>query len=258
LSKAETIFFQVLSDIKGYLDNLTLVGGWVPYVYAKYLWKNVAKMPLTTSDIDLGIGKLTNKLPSKTIYEKLFLKYGEHHISMDRIFPVVFHLENVEIHFISTEGMPKNILEKFVGRQVEVSKVEHFEVLLNNRITVNIVDGKSNKYKLYVPAPPPYIYHKGLTFVNRDYNDAKAKDLHYIYYILRFCPNSDEILSELKKFKRDKDFAKFMININRYFERISSQGCLMVEKENGPDEYIDDLRQDIFDRFKRLQELLKK
>ena len=27
----------------------------------------------------------------------------------------------------------------------------------------------------------------------------------------------------------------------------------MVEKENGPDPYIDDLRQDIFERFKKLE-----
>ncbi len=30
----------------------------------------------------------------------------------------------------------------------------------------------------------------------------------------------------------------------------------MVEKENGPDEYIDDLRQDIFERFNKLLEFL--
>ena len=30
----------------------------------------------------------------------------------------------------------------------------------------------------------------------------------------------------------------------------------MVEKENGPDEYIDDLRQDIFERFKKLRDVL--
>ena len=45
-----------------------------------------------------------------------------------------------------------------------------------------------------------------------------------------------------------------MINL----EKIESvQGCLMVEKENGPDEYIDDLRQDIFYRFKKLRDIIK-
>ncbi|GAG38877.1 unnamed protein product, partial [marine sediment metagenome] len=45
-------------------------------------------------------------------------------------------------------------------------------------------------------------------------------------------------------------------NIKKYFERKTSQGCLMIEKENGPDEYIDDLRQDIFERFNELLEFL--
>jgi hypothetical protein len=30
----------------------------------------------------------------------------------------------------------------------------------------------------------------------------------------------------------------------------------MIEKENGPDEYIDDLKQDIFERFNKLLEFL--
>jgi len=30
----------------------------------------------------------------------------------------------------------------------------------------------------------------------------------------------------------------------------------MIEKENGPDEYIDDLKQDIFERFNQLLEFL--
>lgn len=252
MDRAETIFFQVLSDIKDYLNNLILVGGWVPYIYVKYLWEGIKTMPLATTDIDLGINTTVRKVPVKTIYERLSTKYGQHHFSMDRIFPIVFHLENVEIHLISTEDMPKQAIEKLVGRQVHVSKVEYFEVLLNNQITVNVIDNKSNKYKLYIPKPFAFIYHKGLTFVNREYEDTKAKDLHYIYYILRFCPNLDEVVSELKQFKKEKNFTKFITNINTYFERISSQGCLMVEKENGPDEYIADIRQDSFNRFRGL------
>jgi len=31
----------------------------------------------------------------------------------------------------------------------------------------------------------------------------------------------------------------------------------MVEKENGPDEYIDDLRRDIFERFSELRAQLR-
>ena len=257
MHKAETIFFQVLSDIRDYLHNLTLVGGWVPYIYATYLWKDTEVMPLTTSDIDFGVGEPVETIPPETIYEILLPGYRQRHISMDRMFPVVFHLENVEIHFLSTEDMPKRIIDKLMGRQINVSKVEYFDVLLRNRVPINVMDNKANEYTIYIPKPSAYIYHKGLTFVSREYEDAKAKDLHYIYYVLRFCPNLDEILLELKSFKKDKGFIRFMENMNQYFERISSRGCLMVEKENGPDDYVRSVREDAFDRFQSLIKYLE-
>lgn len=258
MTKQEKIFFQVLSDIKEFLENLILVGGWVPYIYAKFLWKGISKMPLATADIDLGVSAMTKKFPSKSIYQKLSSKYGEHHISMDRLFPVVLHLENVEIHFISSEDLPKEIAHKLVGRQINIDKVEHFDILLNNRITVDVIDNKTNRYRLHIPTPAAFIYHKGLTFTDRQFDDAKAKDLHYIYYILRFCLNPNELISDLIKFKKHKSFSNFKANLTKYFQRISSQGCIMVERENGPDEYIDDLRQDIFERFVQLREALEK
>ena len=43
----------------------------------------------------------------------------------------------------------------------------------------------------------------------------------------------------------------------KFFVKKSSLGCLMVERENMPDEYIDDLRQDIFERFDNLRICLK-
>ena len=37
-----------------------------------------------------------------------------------------------------------------------------------------------------------------------------------------------------------------------FFDRISSPGCLMVERENGPDEFMSDLRRDIFENGLKL------
>ena len=66
LDKSESIFFDVLEDLKDYLPDLTLVGGWVPYVYAKYIWKNVPNLAVSTSDIDFGwvIKNSREKIPS--------------------------------------------------------------------------------------------------------------------------------------------------------------------------------------------------
>ena len=48
--KIKTVFFKVLEDISDYLIDLTLVGGWMPYIYANFLWKKSVRNPVTTVD----------------------------------------------------------------------------------------------------------------------------------------------------------------------------------------------------------------
>ena len=58
--------------------------------------------------------------------------------------------------------------------------------------------------------------------------------------------------NEIWQYHKDGHFKEVQENLKIFFERKSSQGCLMVEKENGVDEFINDLRQDIFERFSNL------
>lgn len=74
-----------------------------------------------------------------------------------------------------------------------------------------------------------------------------------MYSILRYAPDIDTILKEITRYYKQGHFKNIPKNLVSYFERMTSKGCFMVEKENGPDPYIDDLRQDIFARFKKLQ-----
>jgi len=62
-------------------------------------------------------------------------------------------------------------------------------------------------------------------------------------------------MEEISHHKKDEYFNIFIENLSSYFKRISSPGTLLVEQENGPDAYIDDLRQDIFERFNTLRGL---
>lgn len=53
---AEKLLLKVIDDLNDFLPYLVLVGGWVPYVYAKYIWRDVPNVAVTTSDIDFGVG----------------------------------------------------------------------------------------------------------------------------------------------------------------------------------------------------------
>jgi hypothetical protein len=94
----------------------------------------------------------------------------------------------------------------------------------------------------------------GVTFIERENKEKQAKDLYYMYFVLRYAPDVEAILEEVAQYSKEGSLKGILGNLNKFFERISSPGCLMVEKENGPDEYISDLRQDIFERFKKLRE----
>ena len=92
LDKLETIFFEVLEDLKDYHEDLTLVGGWLSYVYSRFLWNNLRVNPVTTADIDFGIGGGEQKVYSKTIFQILSNRdYTERHPKMDRMYPDRFY-----------------------------------------------------------------------------------------------------------------------------------------------------------------------
>ncbi|MFH1061258.1 MAG: hypothetical protein V1747_00025 [Candidatus Omnitrophota bacterium] len=77
-----------------------------------------------------------------------------------------------------------------------------------------------------------------------------------MYFILRYAPDPGVILTEVSAYKKKGYLPGVAENINKFFERVSSQGCLMIEAENGDDEYIDDVRQDIFERFEDFKKAL--
>jgi len=258
--KIEAIFFNVLEDIHDYLPDLTLVGGWLPYIYTNFLWKTSVRNPVTTVDIDFGVDQSVTREYSKTIFETLSsLDYKERHLKMDRMFPVVLYKEKIPVEFITYPSADIKAIEKMLGRQIQINKIDKFDFLLKHRISINIQTKKKNKtYLINCPKPSTFLYHKGATFFDRENKEKQAKDLYYMYFILRYSPDIDLILQEISLYREEGYLMSVPDNINKFFERVSSQGCLLVEQENGPDEYIRDVRQDIFIRFKRLRETLQK
>ena len=136
-----------------------------------------------------------------------------------------------------------------------MNKIEGFDFLLKQRIRIDVKEKKlKSGCTIHCPKPSAFLYHKGASFIDRETEQEKAKDLQYMYFILRYSPDTDTLLEEVAQYKEKGNFMNFPENLNKYFEKRSSMGCLMVEKENGPDDYIDNLRKDIFERFKALRE----
>ena len=252
----EGIFFKILDDLEDYLSDLTLVGGWLSYVYARFLWDNLNVNPVTTVDVDFGVNQGKPKVHRHTIFQILSnLDYTERHVSMDRMYPVVLFKEGkVRIDFIGAPDIPNEVVEQLVGVQMSVSRLEDFDFLLSQKILVDIKNGENNKsYSIFCPKPSAFIYHKSATFLDREDELKQAKDLFYIYFVLRYAPDADSILDEVHQFYKEGRLRQAPGNLQKYFEKESSEGCLMVEKENGPDDFVEDIRRDIFERFAALR-----
>lgn len=247
----EELLIKVTDDLADFLPYLVLVGGWVPYIYARYIWKNVPNMAVTTGDIDFGVGAQDFDGKDTVASRVQKLGYGERHVSMDRPFPFVPVVKNTagdlkaEVEFITDPKIPRKLVNKIVGQEIKINEIQHFSLLLGSIITVKM-NGKS----IRIPTESMFAFHKLLTFVDRENKEKLRKDLYYVYYMLRFSPKkeqlSDDVVSLIKKQKEGK---QVKANLKEYFSSVDSKGPLFVEQENGPDAYVDDVRQDAFDKF---------
>ena len=250
----ERLLVKVLDDFADFMPYLVLVGGWVPYIYARYVWKAVPNSPLLTGDIDFGIW-LDDFKGKNTITSRVQkLGYGERHLSMDRLTPFVPIAKDptgmrAEVEFITDPDFPKETVRKIVGEGIKVNEIENFHVILESVVKVEI-DGR----EVRMPSVPVFTFHKLLTFIQRENREKLKKDLYYAYYMLRFSPSKEKLIDDIiSLIDRKKEGPRVKKNLNDYFKSVDANGPLYVEEENGPDFYVDDLREDIFERFDRLR-----
>lgn len=248
----EADFFGVLEDLKDYLSDLTLVGGWVPYIYAAYLWRNPAARPVFTSDVDWGVGATGAARRGKTIFDSLSaLRYTGRHLDLGKAEPVVFYRhDKTRLDFIVPAGADEGAVRRLLGGAA-VSRLEHFDFLLKYTAPIKLSRGSAS-YELRCPRPSAFVCHKCATFSDRLERQKMAKDLYYAYFVLRYAEDPDLIAEEMAAYRSEPLYAKAISNLRAYFGGSPAPGCAMVAQENGPDYYIDDLESDILTRFQKL------
>lgn len=225
-------FLDTLLAIEDSLDKIIIVGGWCPYLYARYLWrKEIPNIP-TTTDIDLGVLETGSRKFDHTIYDRL-IKAG---LAVERIYdeepkPVEFVYKEKEVEmkveFITSFETSDDTLNRFLGSKLACNRIEAFEVLLEESARINIKHSKKNLH-LNIPKPETFLYHKGITFVMRSGEAKRDKDLSYVYFILKFCPDPKALQEALKRYRKHELFKSFRKNFKEYLGDLSKPGYLML------------------------------
>ncbi|MBN1410890.1 MAG: hypothetical protein JW969_08595 [Spirochaetales bacterium] len=248
----ELQFYNILTDVEKHLDNLMLVGGWLPFVYMRFLWNDMQVLPVTTTDVDFGILNTPIQSIPDTIYKVLSNRnYKERHIEFGKEVPVVLYKNGViRLDFIAEPDLDVKVSNELLGREIYLHRLKKFDFLLSHGIKIEVINKQDIKrYKLNCPVPSAFLYHKGATSRDRDEEHKKAKDLYYMYFILRYAPEPDKIFEEISEYSKDSRYTEDVMRLKDLFHEKNSPGCVMVEKENGPDPYIYELREDIYTRF---------
>ena len=258
----ERALFKVLEDLRDYLPYLVLIGGWVPYIYRNYLWKGEVDKPYLTADIDIGIRMKIENFQQDSIYKKLTeLQYSQRHLRIGKAYPVVPEVKltkdavPIPVEFVCGKNISEDYLRTLVGSQILVNKLEYFDIILDNVIKTKI-EGKTALIEVFIPSPENYVFHKLLTFPLRPDHIKMRKDLYYIYYVLRFTPNSTYLLRHISKFKHRPECKIARENVDRFFSHRLSEGVLLVAEEFGPDARVKDIREHILKTFQKMRAAL--
>jgi hypothetical protein len=239
-------FIKTLWILKDYLPVIVIGGGWAPYVYHRYVLGNKSHEPIRTRDIDLMVPRTVPVLGEKTV-DQVLVEAGFEAVFKSRDIPPVIHYEgnienmDVEIEFLAdqTGSNPEIVLEVQKGLHAEA--LRFISIVVENVAEVTIDDaviaGQSSPLIVKVPTPAAYMFHKGLVFRRRKDPEKKAKDLYYIFDILKggskIMPAIMDDFDQLSR-KYPAWFKTFIENLTLYFQTTSSEGVLCVTEQRPP------------------------
>ena len=242
-------FFNTLVILRSYLSEIVIGGGWVPFLYYRYLVGDRNHDPVLTSDIDLMVKHHVPTFGSKTIDELLTKANLEAKFkTLDT--PPIIHYEgtiegvNVEIEFLTdqTGSRQDTVLEVQKGLHAEA--LRYVSILVENTLELVIDDVGTMKDAapiiVQVPTPAAYIFQKGLSFTRRRDKQKASKDLYYIFDILAGLPGAqDKMLADFETFskKHAEWFRKFLSNLRTYFKSPASEGSLRIVEQRPADAF---------------------
>lgn len=256
-------FFNALKILRNYLPEIIIGGGWVPFLYYRYLVADKNKQALFTKDIDFLVKENLPVVKGKTV-DQLLTEAGLESVFKSRDNPPLIHYEGniegfeVEIEFLTDQkgSNPDTVIKVQEGLHAEA--LRFLSILVENTINLDLGDIEP-PLSVKVPSLEAFILNKGLVFPRRRDRLKSAKDLYYVFDILSTCtqlrPEIINGLNDLQK-KYPVWFRAFVKNMGTTFVDIDSEGVLMVLSQRPAGAFLnmqdDQLRQYILGIFLEL------
>jgi hypothetical protein len=229
---------RTLDTLKPYLEEIVIVGGWVPFLYRRYGNMPARHPSVRTTDIDIAVPRNVPDKGRPTI-DSLLANAGYTVQILGSSGAVVkYELATppTEIEFITPEigkpGEPSVIVQSGLRAQA----LRYLQILLENTAQIQIIYSISDvnvNSSIRVPSPAAFIFQKALTLPQRRLK--RAKDLYYIFDLLDSFAEMQRLipaeLSLLQAQYASKWFHSAISNLERYFPESGGEGPALAASQ---------------------------
>ena len=232
---------KAIEVLAPYLDEIVIVGGWVPFLYHRYGQRPSPHPLLRTMDIDVVVPRHVEERERPSIDELLSRAGYEARIYGSDVPVIKYELTSpvTEIEFLTPEVGKPGKAALTVQRGLIAQALRYLQILLENTKKMEIsdtIDGSDINLVVTVPSPGAFIYQKGLTLSpSSRRTPAKVdKDLYYIFSLMDSSKElRDSIPAEISSFRSRyaaRWFLNFVKNLNAYFPESGGEGSARVAR----------------------------
>ena len=229
---------ETLKVLEPYLDQIVIVGGWVPFLYHSY-GRMPSQNPLVrTMDIDVAVPRTLPERGSLTVNDLLteagyrVRLYG----SDSTIVKYELPTSGAEVEFLTAEVGQTGKPTLQVQRGLSAQKLRYVGILLENTVTIQVrevIDRTPVQLAVKLPSPAAYVYQKGLTLRLR--GEKVAKDLYYIFDFVDSSPEvRQSIVSGIAGMRTHYPrawFVRLLTNLRFYFIEGTAPGVHLVSTQ---------------------------
>lgn len=262
---SKSVLLEIMTLLKGYKDNIVLVGGWVPYFLLKKFQKDKEFRHVGSVDIDLvidpdlikyGVYETIVKIIESNGYKQRKDKNGN---LIEFSFEREINDKTIHVDFLSTD-YPLKKRHRKVQPDLKARTLKGAKIVLKHNfeeeLEGNLPNGAHVMVKIRIADVVGCLITKALALGGR----SEAKDNYDIYSIISYYKGGEKSCAkEIKKYLGDKDIKDSLDDIKKNFEKETSLGPVLVGHFIHPND--DEARNraliDAFMRVNRFLDLLK-
>lgn len=188
--EARAAFAALVDHFEPYASEIVFIGGWVHALYLAEV--HAAERPVATDDIDVTIPRRLPTEDRPTLLELATAAGFEHYSHVDGASVTVYRRGEADAsidvdlmteasshEIVPIDGQPNLLVDGYAGQQVLLENSRWMEV------GTAVHPSLKTPARIRVPTLSAYVLQKGLASETRRFPDKSAKDIVYIFEIVR-------------------------------------------------------------------------